>query len=262
MSFFGNLFKPDLGKLHAKGDVLAIMDIASDEKADVKSRQDAIRLLNRYENKEIIDVLLSILKNQNNELRFTAADTLRYKAIKADPDPRAKQGLFDVLLKDPSYGIRQQASSAFDSMLREDITNSDAIRGLTILLNDPEGDIRKGAAYALLRLKGTQMDKIFEDKGLENRIRSVLTPTGYNFAELASDPNLSCSVCGKRPLLKKGDVIKYNSQELMDKTVFERAGKCTKCGKIVCTGCVKHLDKRLPDGYNGCPFCISRMEIL
>jgi hypothetical protein len=259
MGIFGNFFKPDLDKLNKKGDVQAIIDLALNENQEVSYRKQALGLLMRYENKEIIDVLLSALKNQNNEIRYAAADSLRYKAIKGNS--RAIQGLFDVVLKDPDESIRRQAREAFITMLSTDMTNSDALRGLTILLKDPHYSNREEAVYALLRLKGTSMEKIFEDREFENLIKSAVT-MDYNYGNLASDRNLTCSMCGKRPLLKKADVSNFSSQQLMDLTVGDRAGRCTRCGRIVCTGCVQHLDKRLPDGYKGCPFCISKMEII
>jgi hypothetical protein len=259
MGFFDKFFKPDLDKLKKNGDVPAIIAFSQDEKQEIKDRTDALRFLMRYENQEIIEVLLSAAKNQNAAIRYASADTLRYEAIMGNA--RAIQGLFDIILKDPNEGIRGQAREAFVTMLSKDNTNSDALRGLTILLEDTHYSNREEAVYALLKLKGTPMEKIFENREFENLIKSAVT-MDYNYGNLASDRYLTCSMCGKRPLLKKVDVSKFDSQELMNMTVDARAGRCTRCGRIVCTGCVQHLDKRLPNGYKGCPFCVSKMEII
>jgi DNA-directed RNA polymerase subunit RPC12/RpoP len=107
--------------------------------------------------------------------------------------------------------------------------------------------------------------------------------------EWASDRNLTCIKCGKKPLLKKSDVMPesivrssnnifappqdtiywkgkdYNIkelQEIVNKTVYDRAGKCEKCGKIFCIGCVNEYCESLSKGYKGCPNCGYKIETI
>jgi hypothetical protein len=110
--------------------------------------------------------------------------------------------------------------------------------------------------------------------------------------EWASDENLTCTKCGKRPLLKKEDVmpgitrisssifyppplkpsdkIEWEGKEytfkklqkIINETVYDRAVICTKCGKIFCVGCINNFGTILPNGEKGCPYCASEIKIL
>jgi HEAT repeat protein len=110
--------------------------------------------------------------------------------------------------------------------------------------------------------------------------------------EWASDENLTCTKCGKRPPLKKEDVmpgitrisssifyppplkpsdkIEWEGKEytfkklqkIINETVYDRAVICTKCGKIFCVGCINNFGTILPNGEKGCPYCASEIKIL
>jgi hypothetical protein len=58
------------------------------------------------------------------------------------------------------------------------------------------------------------------------------------------------------------DYTKDEIQNLVNKTIYERAGKCSGRGKILCVGCVAVYGNTFQNGKKGCPFCGSEMLIL
>jgi len=148
------------------------------------------------------------------------------------------------------------------------------------------------------KLFGGQPERKENTPPINHQVNTLkVTSPDSDWRSLASQKDLACSKCGKKPLLIKEDVIpnltistnnifeakeiasghipvdlkihwrgkdytQAELQNLVNKTIYERAGKCSGCGKILCVGCVAAYGNVLPNGKKGCPYCGSEMLIL
>jgi DNA-directed RNA polymerase subunit RPC12/RpoP len=98
-------------------------------------------------------------------------------------------------------------------------------------------------------------------------------------SRLASDRSLRCARCGKRPLLKKNDIVeggpvafkgsfdkmmlwRENLQKIADATAHMRAVRCTACGRVYCFECGMSRGRMLSGGARGCLECGAALDVV
>ena len=272
---------------------------------DKNVRKRAVRILGEIKDEKALRSLTNALEDKNKYVRKEAIKAVNKLGWQPKTDVEkaifyiaqgdfsnvsslgesAIQPLIDILGSN-SKNLRKEAIKALLKIREREAVQ----RSVIDALKNKDEKVRDGAILVLNNFdtkEAQEAIKVYKELDFKKRGRKHISLSKGMWDELASDKNLTCDHCGKKPLLKKGDIIPIGTyglsggftpetmytkwkgksysleelQKILDQTTYDRAVECTSCGKVICVGCVDKYGISTSIG-KGCPDCGSKLENL